>query len=533
MRVASVALPSLIASVICHAASFDLVIRHGRIVDGTGNPAFFADVAVRDGRIVAVGRVATNATVEIDATGMIVAPGFIDVHTHADNLADGPDGQHYLRMGVTTVVVGNCGNSTLDIGKFYRDLAQKPASLNVATLIGHNVVREKAMGGDFDRPPTTDEMQRMKALVAEAMKDGALGLSTGLIYLPGTFSKTDEIVELAKVVADYDGIYVSHMRHEDWRIYSALDEVFQIARQARIRAEISHLKLSGERAWGQADKVLALIEKARGEGLDITQDLYAYTAASTGLRQTIPDWAFNGGRKQFLELLENADGKARVAQGMKDQLQARGRADYAYAVVTTNHRDQSLNGLNIVEAARKLRGGDSLDDQIETILAIEEAGPADAIFHGINEEDMRRFLVHPHTMIASDGGLYKLGDGMPHPRGYGNNARVLGRYVRELQALRLEDAIRKMTSLPADTFRLMGRGQVHAGFRADLLVFDPQKVADTATYSDPHRYAVGIPHVLVNGIPVIRDGAFTGAKPGQGLRRSGDFQSKPNQSETE
>lgn len=492
-------------------------------MNGTGAPAFYADVAVKNGRITAVGRVETNTGPEINATGMIVAPGFIDVHTHADKLGDGPDGQNYLRMGVTTVIAGNCGNSTLDIGKFYRDLAQKPASLNIATLVGHNVVRERAMGGDFDRAPTVDEMERMRAIVEQAMKDGALGLSTGLIYLPGTFSKTDEIVELAKAAAAYDGIYASHMRHEDGRIFGALEEVFQIARDAHVRAEISHLKLSGERAWGRAEKVLALIEGARSEGLDITQDVYAYTAASTGLRQTIPDWAFNGGRQQFLEFLRNPDARARLGQGMKEQLQARGRNDYAYAVVASNHRDKSLNGLNIAEAARKLRGSDSLEDQIETILTIEESGPAGAVFHGIKEEDMRQFLQHPNTMIGSDGGLYTLGEGVPHPRGYGNNARVLGRYVRELKALRLEEAIRKMTSLPADTFRLKERGQVREGFRADVVVFDADKVADTATYSNPHQYAAGIPHVLVNGVPVIRNGAFTGAKPGQGLRRNGDF----------
>jgi N-acyl-D-amino-acid deacylase len=523
VRVSLVAICSLLALAVSQAASYDLIIRHGRIVNGTGAPAFYADVAVKNGRITAVGRIATNATVEIDATGLIVAPGFIDVHTHADNLADGPDGQNFLRMGVTTVVVGNCGNSKLDIAKFYRDLGLKPASLNVATLIGHNVVRENAMGGDFDRPPTTGEMDRMKGLVEQAMKDGAIGLSTGLIYLPGTFSKTEEIVELAKVVAAYDGIYASHMRHEDWRIYGALNEVFQIAREAHIRAEVSHLKLSGERAWGQADKVLELIEKARSDGLDITQDLYAYTAASTGLRQTIPDWAFNGGREHFLKLLNNGDDKTRLVEGMKDQLHARGRDDYAYVVVATNRRDKSLNGLNIVQAAQKLRGGASLDDQVETILAIEESGPADAIFHGIKEEDMRQFLRHPNTMIGSDGGLYTLGEGVPHPRGYGNNARVLGRYVRELKALRLEEAIRKMTSLPADTFRLRERGQVREGFWADLVLFDPERVSDTATYSDPHRYAEGIPYVLVNGVPVIHSGAFTGAKPGQGLRRSVDY----------
>ena len=292
----------LALSNLAHAQTYDLVIRHGRIVDGTGNPAYFADVAVRDGRITVIGRLdeKTNGNIELDATGLVVAPGFIDVHTHADDVADSPEAQNFLRMGVTTVVVGNCGSSTLDVAEFFRAIDQKHISINAATLIGHNSVREKAMGGDFDRPPTPDEMKRMEAMVEQAMKDGAVGLSTGLIYLPGVFSKTDEIVDLAKVVAAWQGIYTSHMRHEDSRIYSALEEVFQIARQAHIRAEVSHIKLSGERAWGQAAKVLELIEQARAQGLDVTQDLYAYTASITGLRQCIPDWAFEGGRRDSL-----------------------------------------------------------------------------------------------------------------------------------------------------------------------------------------------------------------------------------------
>jgi N-acyl-D-amino-acid deacylase len=515
----------LLLFVSSYAANYDAAIRHGRVVDGTGNPAYLADIAVRDGRIVAIGRLPSTAkaNVEIDARGMAVTPGFIDVHTHADDIVDLPEAQNFLHMGVTTVVVGNCGASKLDVGQFFRDIAEKPIAVNVATLIGHNTVREKAMGGEFDRAPTAGELTAMEEFVRQGMKDGAVGLSTGLIYLPGVFSKTDEIVALAKIAGDYDGIYASHMRHEDMRIFGALEEVFQVARQAHIRAEVSHIKLSGERAWGQTEKVLGVIEKARSEGLDITCDLYAYTASSTGLRQTIPDWAFEGGRSHFLAILKSTTEKGRLVEDMKAQLRERGRDDYAYAVVASNERDSALNGLNVVQAAKKLRGSDSLDDQIETIFVIEEAGPADAIFHGINEEDMRAFLCYPNTMIASDSGVRKLGQGMPHPRGYGNNARVLGHYVRELKVLRLEDVVRKMTSLPAQTFRLKQRGRLEEGFWADLVVFDPQKVSDQATFAEPHHYAVGIEHVLVNGVAVISAGEYTGAKPGQGLRHIAEF----------
>ena len=516
--------PLLLAAVLLslqtavRSATYDLVIRHGRVVDGSGNPAFFADVAVKDGRIAIIGRVTGEAATEIEATNLIVAPGFIDVHTHADDVVEQPRAENFLRMGVTTVVVGNCGGSTLDVGKFFREVEAKKISINVATLIGHNTVREKAMGGNFDRPPTAEEMAKMQSLVDRAMKDGAVGLSTGLIYLPGTFSKPDEIVELAQAVTPYVGIYTSHMRHEDTRIYEALDEVFRVAREAHLRAEVSHIKLGGEKAWGQADKVLAYLEQARASGLDITQDQYAYTASSTTMRQLIPDDAFDGGKKKFQEIIAAPALKAKLVAQMKEKIHARGRGDYAYAVIASYQHDPALNGLNIVEATKKVRGSDSLDDQIELILELEMNGSASGVFHGMSEEDLQKFMRHPNTMIACDSGLRELGKDMPHPRGYGNNARVLGRYVRELKVLRLEDAIRKMTSLPANTFQLKQRGELHEGNWADITIFDPEKISDPATYNDPHHYALGIPYVLVNGVPVIKNNKHTGAKPGAALR---------------
>ncbi len=274
----AVCLLAALFSLSLYSQTYDIIIRHGRVIDGSGNPAFFADVAVEDGRIAVIGRVAGDAKAEIEAKGLVVAPGFIDVHTHADDVATMPKAENFVRMGVTTIVVGNCGSSTLDVGKLFRDVEQTNVAVNVATLVGHNNVRAKGMGGDFDRPPTAEELEKMKSLLKQAMQDGAVGLSTGLIYQPGVFAKTDEIVELAKVIAPFDGIYTSHMRHEDTKIYEALDEVFRVAREAHIRAEVSHIKLSGPSAWGQAERVLAHIEKARAEGLDITQDQYAYTA---------------------------------------------------------------------------------------------------------------------------------------------------------------------------------------------------------------------------------------------------------------
>jgi N-acyl-D-amino-acid deacylase len=500
------------------AATYDTIIRGGRVADGTGNPARFADVAITDGKIAAIGRINADATRTIDARGMIVSPGFIDVHTHADEVAEQPLAENFLRMGVTTLVVGNCGSSALNVKKFFDEVRSNTVSPNVATLIGHNTVRERAMGGSFDRPPTADELAVMRQSVQQAMEDGAVGLSTGLIYLPGVFSKTDEIIELARVISPHDGIYASHMRHEDSQIFEALNEVFRVAREARVRAEVSHIKLSGEKSWGKADAVLAHIGKARAEGLDITHDQYAYTASSTGMKQLIPDDAFDGGRKRFLEIIANPEEKAGLVLRMKEKIRARGRDDYAYAVIASYRADKSYNGLNIAEAAKKMRGADSLDDQIETVLEIEKNGGASGVFHGMSEEDLKTFMQHPNTMIACDSSIRVFGKDVPHPRGYGNNARVLGRYVRELKTLRLEDAIRKMTSLPANTFQFRDRGLIREGGWADIVVFDPETITDPSSYNDPHQYATGIPFVLVNGVLVIENSKHTGAKPGMGLK---------------
>lgn len=508
-------------------ADYDVIIAGGRVVDGTGAPAVLADVAIKDGKVAQIGEIAGTATTRIDARGLVVAPGFIDVHTHSDDLVERlPLSEHFLKMGVTSIVVGNCGGSNANVGEFFARLEKNGVSPNVATLVGHNTVRKAAMGGIFDRVPTAAELTEMKRLVDQAMKDGAVGLSTGLIYLPGTFAKTEEIVELAKSIAPYDGIYASHMRSESGKILEAIDELLRIAREAGVRAELSHIKLSGEKSWGQADKILAHLDEARAAGVRVKQDQYAYTASSTGISQLIPDEAFDGGHDKFVERLNNPAEKAKIVAKMKASIMGRGRMDYAYAVVASFRGDVTLNGMNIVEAARKLRGSDSLEDQIEVILEIQRRGGASGVFHGMSEDDLKKFMAHPQTMIASDSGERVFGEGVPHPRGYGNNARVLGRYVRELHVITLEDAVRKMTSLPAEHFQLHGRGVLRAGSWADVAVFDPEKIGDPSTYKDPHHYAVGVPFVLVNGVVVIRDGEHTGAKPGMALRHVAPTQTR-------
>ncbi|HEY2574106.1 MAG TPA: D-aminoacylase [Verrucomicrobiaceae bacterium] len=515
---ALLALLAACATTTATAADFDLIIRHARIADGKGAPLVPGDVAVKAGRIALVGQVNGTAKEEVDAKGRVVAPGFIDVHTHSEKVAELPVAENFLRMGVTSIVTGNCGGSRTDVAKFFKELEEAHVAIHVATLIGHNSVRQQVMGGSFIRPPNPEQLERMKAMVGKAMDDGAVGLSTGLIYTPGTYAKTDEIVELAKVAAAHGGIYASHMRFETDRIFTAMDELTRIAREAHIPAELSHIKLSGPSAWGRADEVIAYLDKARAEGLKITHDQYVYTASSTGLRQLIPDSELEGTREDFINRVKHPAQKETIVRKMKETLQRSGRTDYSYAVIARLAWDPSLAGKSIPEAAQIRRGSATLDDQIEMILDIECKGGGSGVFHGMSESDLQKFLQHPLTMIASDGGPRQLGQDVPHPRSYGNNARVLGRYVRELKLLKLEEALRRMTSLPAETFHLGDRGVIKTGAWADLVIFDPDKVGDPATFDDPHHYAEGFTDVFVDGAAVIREGKLTDARPGGPLK---------------
>lgn len=508
---------SLFASTVM-AADFDLLITNAQIADGSGAPLIKGSVAVKGGKIAAVGEIKGTADQTIDAAGQVVAPGFIDVHTHSEDICLIPAAENFLRMGVTTIITGNCGHSRTDVAQFFREIETAKVALNVATLIGHNSVRKEGMGGIFIRAPNAAQLEKMKALVEQAMKDGAVGLSTGLIYVPGSFAKTAEIIELAKVAAAHDGIYVSHMRHETVRIFDALAEFLQVVREAGIRGEVSHLKLSGPTAWGRAGEVLSVLDKARAEGLRITHDQYAYTASSTGLRQLIPDDALEGTREDYRAKLADPVKKAEIISQMAEIRARQGRKDYAYAVIARFKADSSLNGRTIPEAAKIVRGSDALADQIELVLDIEARGGASAVFHGMDEKDLQKFMKHPFTMIASDGGPRRLGEDVPHPRSYGDNARVLRRYVRELKLLSLEEAVRRMTSLPARTFHLKGRGEIKTGAFADMVIFDPAKVNDLATFGAPHHYAEGFSEVIVNGGVVIHEGRLTEVRSGGPLR---------------
>ena len=499
--------------------SVDLVIQGGTVVDGTGAAARRADVVVADGRIVSIvdrAEVPAGATT-IDARGLIVAPGFIDVHTHADELADQPLAEHFVRMGVTTVVAGNCGGSALDVGAALATIERTHASINFATLIGHNTVRREAMGTSR-RAPTAEELAKMRELVRKAMADGAVGFSTGLQYVPGTYAAQDEIVELARVAAEAGGLYTTHMRNEGTELEAAVKEAIAVGEAAKCPIEISHLKVDAPSRWGASAQALALIDSARARGVRVAADVYAYDAASSNLGIRFPSWALEGGQAAINSRLDDEPTWQRIRQEMKALIHERGIENYAFARIASYAADPSLNGRTIPEAAKAIVGSDTLDAQLETMRRMLRAGGASMVYQFMDDGDIARILRHPAVAVASDSGLNVLGRGVPHPRGYGNNARVLGRYVRERHVVGLEEAVRKMTSLPAEHFGFRDRGRLAPGAAADVVVFDPARVTDRATYEQPHQYADGISHVIVNGTVVVRDGRHTGATPGQVLR---------------
>jgi N-acyl-D-amino-acid deacylase len=500
------------------SSSFDLAIKNARIVDGTGNPWFRGDIGIKDGRIAKIGVISDGEAKEIvDAKNQIVAPGFIDVHAHTENIFNNPAAENFIRMGVTSIVTGNCGGSVTDVGTFLNRYNQTPLAVNLATLIAHGSVRREILGTE-NRAPTADEMQKMEALVEKGMKDGAVGLSTGLIYVPGTYAKTDEVVALARVAKKYNGVYASHIRNEADKVFEAIAEAINIGEQTGIPVEISHFKISSKKFWGKTEETLGLVRSAREKGLPVTIDAYAYTASSTSLDTILPGWALAGGREEGKKRLADAETKKKIIEEIKKTLKDNKFKDFDYAFVASHAANKDFNGKNIKQIAKMVRGKDKLDAQIEQIFEMYAAGGAQMVYHKMDEPDVQNILREPFTMIASDSGVRTAGEGTPHPRGYGNNVRVLGRYVRDLKIITLEDAIRKMTSLPAQTFNLRDRGLIKEGFAADLVIFDEKTVADKATFDNPHQYPVGISNVFVNGKSTFADGQMTSVRSGQALR---------------
>jgi N-acyl-D-amino-acid deacylase len=496
----------------------DVLITNGRIIDGAGNSWYYGDVAVKDGKIIAIGKLSHyKGAKTIDAKRMIVAPGFIDVHGHIESgIFDHPTADNYIFDGVTTVVTGNCGGSSSNLGNFFKRVDSLHPSINVASLMGHNTVRQQIMNRD-NRPPTAEEQQKMEALVEQSMKDGAVGLSTGLIYIPGTFAKTDEVVGLAKAASRYNGIYASHIRNEENQAVDAINEAINIGKEANIPVQISHFKIGGRANWGKSNITLGLIQQARLEGWDVTIDQYPYTASSTNLGVRLPDWAFAGGNDSLKSRLHDPVTRAQIKKEMLQQLRKYKYKNYSYAVVASYSADSTYNGKSITDINKLMGRKSKPAEEAETIMDMIDKGGAQMVYHSMHEDDVKYIMKYPFCMTGADAGVPVPGKGMPHPRGYGSNARVLGKYVRDEKVISLEEAIRRMTSLAAQKFQLKGRGLLKEGMAADIVVFDDKAVNDRATFEQPHQYSVGFHYVLVNGQVVVDDSKHTGARSGVAL----------------
>lgn len=557
-------LTSLLASVLLlqttQPVQHDLILRNARVYDGTGNAWYDADVAVDGKRISAIGDLsAAHAKREIDIRRRALAPGFIDVHTHVDDdIHQYPLAENFIRDGVTTIVSGNCGGSVLDVGTFFDRIAREGSAVNNATLIGHNAVLRKVKGGSVAGKLTDEQMNAAKGLVDAAMKDGAVGFSTGLIYTPGTWSDTEEIIELMKVAASYGGIYATHMRSESGEIKSAIEEALRIGREANCRVEISHFKMPidtatkfgrGQTIDAGSDITLAMVEAARKNGQEVWLDQYPYTASSTTMSTLLPDWVLEKGGDEASKILRDPDQVKKILSEMRQLHEVtRLRKDMSFAVVTTAQNHPEYAGMSIKQIAQmkkfwkenpagtellapastrpatapvKKTGNPwdfvevTMEDQYRAVIDLYLDGGAGGVFHTMDETEVKNILAHPLVGVASDSGVRVFGSGMPHPRGYGTNARVLGRYVRELKVITLEDAVRKMTSQPATAFRMADRGTIRVGAFADLVIFDPDAVIDQSTFDQPHQYPLGIETVIVNGTVVFEDGKMTGARPGE------------------
>ena len=496
----------------------DILITNGKIIDGTGNNWYYGNIAIKDGKIFKIGRdINFPAKKTIDAKGLIIAPGFIDIHTHleGDEKAD-PNATNFILDGVTTCITGNCGSSNTDIGKYLRWIDSLKLSINVATLIGHNDVR-KAVMGRANRDATDEEMKKMEAIIDKAMKDGAVGLSTGLIYIPGTYTKTPEIVALAKIAANYNGIYATHMRDEGDSVTYAINEALTIGREAKIPVEISHFKLSGQHNWGRSKETVPMIEAARKEGIEVTIDQYPYTASSTSISTLIPDEILADGQDSIRARLQRPQVKKYVINSMLARLKKRKLKHFSYAVVAYYAPDTSYNGKSI-EQINVMKGRKhKAKEEALTVIDIMMEGGASAVFHGMSEEDIKRIMQYPFNMFASDATIRTFGFGMPHPRGYGTNARVLAKYVREEKVISLEEAIRRMTSLPAQKFQLKGRGLLKEGMAADIVIFDEKEVKDVSTFENPHAYSKGFHFVIVNGVLTVENEKHLGLRAGKAL----------------
>jgi N-acyl-D-aspartate/D-glutamate deacylase len=507
------------------APPWDLLLRGGTVVDGTGAAGFRADVAVKGDRIARVSREpldASSARRVVDATGMVVSPGFIDLHAHLDPLLRLPGAESHVRQGVTTALGGPDGGGPWPLKPYLDSAATIGVGMNVAFLTGHNTIRQEVMGLE-NRDPTPEELQRMETMVAQAMDEGAWGLSTGLKYLPGAFSKVDEIVALSRVAAERGGIYTSHLREEGLGLIDGVAEAMEIGRRAHIPVVLTHHKVIGQPMWGASKRTLAMVDSARAAGTDVMMDQYPYDASYTGITVLIPAWAMAGGDHAFLERMNDPALADSILAGIEFNIvNDRGGNDLHRVQLALVPWDRALEGRTLWDWATREGVEPTPASGARLVVEAVRRGGASAIFHAMDEGDVEAIMRHPMTMIASDGRLTRPGEGHPHPRWYGTFPRVLGVYVREKHVLNLEEAVHKMTGMPAKRLGLHDRGQVREGWYADLVVFDPQKVKDMATFEDPHQYPVGIPWVVVNGTITVEGGAFRDVRSGRVLRKGAD-----------
>ena len=507
----------------CSKIDLDILIINGTIVDGSGDEPYKSDIGIINDRIVRIGDLSQLSSRRIiDANNLVVSPGFIDSHTHAiRGIFDVPTAESSLLQGVTTLTDGNDGTSPFPIDEHYQLIENTEISPNWSVFVGQGTIRQEVMGLE-NRDPTASELFQMKVMVKEAMEEGALGISTGLFYVPGSFSSTSEVIELSKVASHYGGIYISHMREEAVDVLKSINETINIGIKAQIPVQITHHKIIGKGNWGLSNKTLKLVDNAIKDGVQVSIDQYPYTASQTSIRALIPQWAQAGGREELLQRIDDPKTRQLIIDGVVERiLFDRGGGHPKNIFISKSSWNTSLEGKNLAELCIERGLEASPYNAAMVVFEIIKGGGASAVYHAINSDDVDLIMQHPMTSIASDGPMTVFGIGSPHPRTYGTFARVLGSYVRDRNILSLEEAVRKMTSLPAQILSIDNRGLIQEGYYADITIFDASTVTDKATFEDPHQYAEGIYSVLVNGVIVVENGAHNGSKPGRVLRGPG------------
>jgi len=495
---------------------YDIVITGGMIYDGSGNTPYAANIGIRGGYIAAIGDIdASQGLSNINANGLYIAPGFIDVHTHCDRNLTNPElksAKNYLLQGVTTVVTGNCGSGTFEVEKYFSTLEEQGVGPNVIHLIGHGRVRSEILGS-ANREPTAEELEKMKQLVAKGMTEGAVGLASGLFYAPGSFAKTDEVIELARTVSEYDGIYSSHIRDESnysIGLRAAIEEAIEVGESAGVPVEISHIKALGKPVWGMAEEISTIIENARERGVKVFADQYPYVASSTGLAPAvIPRWVQAGGG--MIDRLQDPELSERIKREVAENIDRRGGPE---TILISSYRTKpEWEGKYLSDISVELNKN-AVDTAIELVI---NGGPGIISFN-MQDADVEYFMQKPYVMTASDGSVPTFGRGVPHPRSYGTFTKKIRTYVIDKKIMSMEQVIRSSSAVPAELLDLQDRGMLKEGYAADIIVFDPNTITDKATFNDPHQYSEGIITLMVNGNIVIENGQYNGKLSGKPLR---------------